>query len=47
MLDQPLALPEIPTYLHDVIGSQDLVGGIAPKVGSKFIRVVAIDGFLG
>jgi type IV secretion system protein TrbE len=45
MLDHPFALPEIPAYLSDLIGCQDLVGGISPKIGRKHIRVVAIDGF--
>jgi type IV secretion system protein TrbE len=45
MLDHPVALPEVPAYLSDVLGSQDLVGGIAPKIGAKHLRVVAIDGF--
>lgn len=44
-LDHPLALPTVPVYLCDVIGSQDLIGGIAPKIGTKHLRVVAIDGF--
>lgn len=45
MIDHPIALPEVPAYLSDVLGSQDLVGGIAPKIGAKHLRVVAIDGF--
>jgi type IV secretion system protein TrbE len=45
MLDHPVTLPEVPAYLSDVLGSQDLVGGIAPKIGAKHLRVVAIDGF--
>jgi type IV secretion system protein VirB4 len=44
-LDHPIALPEVPAYLSDVLGSQDLVGGIAPKIAAKHLRVVAIDGF--
>ncbi|WP_205182805.1 hypothetical protein [Burkholderia sp. LMG 13014] len=39
----------IPKYLggiglDSIIGSQDLTGGMMPKIGNKFIRVVAIDG---
>ena len=45
MLDHPFDLPEIPAYLSDVLGSQDLVAGISPKVGRHHLRVVAIDGF--
>lgn len=45
MLDHPFDRPEIPAYLSDVLGSQDLVAGISPKVGRHHLRVVAIDGF--
>ena len=44
-LDHPMMLPEIPAYLNDMLASQDFVGGIAPRVGSKHVRVAAIDGF--
>ena len=39
------ALPEIPVYLHDLLGTEDFVGGIEPILGQKHIAVVAIDGF--
>ncbi len=42
---QPINLPSVPMYLDAVIGSQDLRGGIAPVVGDKHIRVIALDGF--
>ncbi|MCW5963968.1 MAG: conjugal transfer protein TrbE [Bryobacterales bacterium] len=45
MLDHPVALPEVPAYLSDLLGSQDLVGGVTPKIGQHHLRVVAIDGF--
>lgn len=44
-LTHPVALPEIPVYLSEILGTQELVGGISPKVGRKHIRVIAIDGF--
>lgn len=44
-LDHPMTLPEIPAYLNDILASQDFVGGIAPRIGSKHVRVAAIDGF--
>ena len=44
-LDHPITLPEIPAYLNDVLASQDFVAGIAPQIGSKHVRVLAIDGF--
>ncbi len=43
--DHPFVLPDIPSYLANVLGSQDFVGGITPRVGNKEIRVVAITGF--
>lgn len=44
-LDHPLMLPEIPAYLSDMLATQDFVAGIAPRIGTKHVRVVAIDGF--
>ena len=44
-LDHPLILPEIPAYLNDMLATQDFVAGIAPRIGTKHVRVVAIDGF--
>jgi type IV secretion system protein VirB4 len=44
-LDYKFALPEFPVYLHDLIGNEDFVAGIAPKMGNRHLRVVAIDGF--
>lgn len=41
----PVILPSIPMYLDCLVGGQDLVGGIHPKIGGKHIAVVAIDGF--
>jgi type IV secretion system protein VirB4 len=37
--------PEIPVFLHDVIGAADFSGGIEPQIGRRHIRVVAVDGF--
>ena len=41
----PIQLPSNPMYLDAVIGGQELWGGVVPKIGRKFIQVVAIDGF--
>lgn len=41
---QPIQVPEVPMYLDAVLGSQDLVGGLAPRLGNKSIAVVSIDG---
>ncbi len=41
----PVMLPRTPFYLDCLIGGQDLTGGVTPKIGDKYIGVVAIDGF--
>jgi type IV secretion/conjugal transfer VirB4 family ATPase len=43
--DFPFRLPQIPVFLHDLIGCRDFEGGFEPKIGDKHMRVVAIDGF--
>jgi type IV secretion/conjugal transfer VirB4 family ATPase len=43
--DYPLALPEVPCYLNDLLACEDLSGGIEPRIGRKHVRVIAIDGF--
>jgi type IV secretion system protein VirB4 len=42
---QPMRLPEAGVYLDSVVGSQDFTGGNHPRVGSKHIRAVSIEGF--
>jgi type IV secretion system protein VirB4 len=42
---QPVVLPSNPMYLDSVIGGQELWGGVVPKIGRKFVQVVAIEGF--
>jgi type IV secretion system protein VirB4 len=42
--DHPIAAPEIPVHLNDLLSSEDFCGGIAPSIGGKRIHVVAIDG---
>jgi type IV secretion system protein VirB4 len=43
--DYPLALPEFPCYLNDLLACEDFSGGIEPRIGAKHISVIAIDGF--
>ncbi len=40
----PMRLPAVPMFLDAIIGNQDMVGGIVPKIGNKHVMVVAIDG---
>jgi type IV secretion/conjugal transfer VirB4 family ATPase len=44
-INHPVLLPRNPMYLDAVIGGQELFGGVVPKIGRKFIQVVAIEGF--
>lgn len=44
-IHQPVILPSNPMYLDAVIGGQEMWGGVVPKIGRKFIQVVAIEGF--
>jgi type IV secretion system protein VirB4 len=43
--DHPFALPDIPVYLNEVLAAEDFCGGIEPRIGRKYIRVLALDGF--
>ena len=44
-MNQPMQLPSNPMYLDALIGGKELWGGVVPKIGRKFIQVVAIEGF--
>ncbi|MDR6398334.1 VirB4 family type IV secretion/conjugal transfer ATPase [Herbaspirillum seropedicae] len=41
----PVLLPSHPMYLDALIGGQEMWTGVVPKIGRKFIQVVAIEGF--
>ncbi len=43
--DHPIARPEIPCFLNDLLASRDFYGGIEPRIGAKHIKVIALDGF--
>lgn len=43
--NHPINLPPIPMYLDAILGTNELFGGVTPKLGDKFIATVAIDGF--
>jgi type IV secretion system protein VirB4 len=40
-----IQLPSNPMYLDNLLASQEMFGGVVPKIGRKFIQVVAIEGF--
>jgi type IV secretion/conjugal transfer VirB4 family ATPase len=44
-LNHPVQLPTNPMYLDAILGGQELQPGVVPKIGRKFIQVVAIEGF--
>lgn len=44
-INQPINLSKNPIYLDAMIGAQDLVTGVIPKLGKKYIQCVSIDGF--
>jgi type IV secretion system protein VirB4 len=43
--DYKFALPEYPDLLHDILGAEELLTGLEPMLGDRYIGVVAIDGF--
>lgn len=43
--NHPVQLPTNPMYLDCLIGGEDLLAGVIPKIGRKYIQVVAIEGF--
>ena len=44
-LNHPVLLPSNPMYLDALIGGQEMWTGVVPKIGRKFVQVVAIEGF--
>ncbi|MET0254925.1 MAG: VirB4 family type IV secretion/conjugal transfer ATPase [Luteibacter sp.] len=44
-LDQPIALPSNPVYIDALIGGQEIWAGVAPRIGRRFVQIVAIEGF--
>lgn len=44
-INHPVMLPSNPIYIDNLIGGKELYTGVVPKLGDKFIQVVAIEGF--
>lgn len=44
-LNHPVNLSKNPIYLDALIGGQEMISGVTPKIGRKFIQCVAIEGF--
>lgn len=43
-LNHPIKLPDTPIYIDHLIGGKEMWTGVIPKVGDKYVQVVAIDG---
>jgi type IV secretion system protein VirB4 len=43
--DYPFTLPEIAVDLNQHLACGELVGGVEPRLGTKHLRVIAVDGF--
>ncbi len=41
----PILLPSNPMYLDAVVGAQEMWSGVVPRIGEKFVSVIALDGF--
>ena len=37
--------PEVPIYLDAILADEPVVGGLEPKIGNKFFKVISIKGF--
>lgn len=44
-LEHPVTAPPAGAYLNTVLASEELVGGFAPRVGDRHLRVVSITGY--
>ena len=43
--NHPVQLPSNPMYIDSLIGGQEMWTGVVPKIGRKFVQIVAIEGF--
>jgi len=41
---QPVRVPRTPMYLDALLGGEDLVGGILPRLGKRHLTVLSLDG---
>jgi type IV secretion system protein VirB4 len=41
----PVRVPVVPMYLDALLGSEELVGGMEPRLGKRWMAVLSIDGF--
>jgi len=43
-ISPPVRVPRVPMYLDALLGFEDLIGGLSPKIGDKNIACLGIDG---
>ena len=43
--DHPVRLPEVPMFLDILLATQDVTGGIVPRIGERHVAMLAVDGF--
>ena len=43
--NHPVLLPSNPMYLDSIVGAQEMWSGVVPRIGQKFVSVVALDGY--
>lgn len=43
-LNHPIKLPDTPIYIDHLIGGKEVWTGVIPKIGDKYVQIVAIDG---
>lgn len=43
--NHPIRLPSCPMYIDVLLGNEDFIGGLKPRIGKKHISVVTIEGF--
>lgn len=40
----PVRMPRVPMYLDSLLGSEELVGGLVPRLGQRYVMILSIDG---
>ncbi|QAZ66109.1 TraG/VirB4 family ATPase [Solidesulfovibrio carbinolicus] len=43
-IEQPVQVPDTPMYLDALLGCEELIGGLTPRIGDQHIAVISIDG---
>jgi type IV secretion system protein TrbE len=44
-LSHRIKIPQFPIYLDALLGSQDVIAGLYPRIGNQYIRVIWLSGF--